>query len=42
MAASTPVQPWPTGDASVLAPVQEHEDLRKVMRDLEGKAGPPK
>ncbi len=28
------VQPWPEADASVLAPVAEHEDLRKVMRDL--------
>jgi acyl-CoA dehydrogenase len=28
------VQPWPEADASVLAPVVEHEDLRKVMRDL--------
>jgi acyl-CoA dehydrogenase len=28
------VQPWPTADASLLAPVQEHEDLRKVLRDL--------
>lgn len=27
-------QPWPEADASVLAPVAEHEDLRKVMRDL--------
>jgi alkylation response protein AidB-like acyl-CoA dehydrogenase len=27
-------QPWPESDASVLAPVAEHEDLRKVMRDL--------
>jgi len=27
-------QPWPDADASVLAPVPEHEDLRKVMRDL--------
>jgi len=27
-------QPWPEADASVLAPVVEHEDLRKVMRDL--------
>jgi alkylation response protein AidB-like acyl-CoA dehydrogenase len=28
------VQPWPESDASVLAPVVEHEDLRKIMRDL--------
>jgi alkylation response protein AidB-like acyl-CoA dehydrogenase len=27
-------QPWPDADASVLAPVAEHEDLRKVMRDI--------
>jgi len=27
-------QPWPEADAAVLAPVAEHEDLRKVMRDL--------
>lgn len=27
-------QPWPEADASVLAPVPEHEDLRKVMRDI--------
>ena len=27
-------QPWPVADASVLAPVAEHEDLRKVMRDI--------
>jgi acyl-CoA dehydrogenase len=27
-------QPWPTADPSVLAPVAEHEDLRKVMRDI--------
>jgi alkylation response protein AidB-like acyl-CoA dehydrogenase len=27
-------QPWPVADASVLAPVAEHEDLRKVLRDL--------
>ena len=27
-------QPWPDADASVLAPVPEHEDLRTVMRDL--------
>jgi len=27
-------QPWPVADASVLAPVPEHEDLRKVMRDI--------
>jgi alkylation response protein AidB-like acyl-CoA dehydrogenase len=27
-------QPWPDVDASVLAPVPEHEDLRKVMRDI--------
>ncbi|MFW6867741.1 acyl-CoA dehydrogenase family protein [Nocardioides sp. CPCC 206347] len=30
------VQPWPEADASVLAPVAEHEDLRKVMRDILG------
>jgi len=29
-------QPWPAADASVLAPVAEHEDLRKVMRDVLG------
>ena len=28
------MQPWPEADASVLAPVPEHEDLRKVMRDI--------
>jgi acyl-CoA dehydrogenase len=27
-------RPWPESDAAVLAPVAEHEDLRKVMRDL--------
>ena len=27
-------QPWPVADASVLAPVAEHEDLRKVVRDI--------
>jgi alkylation response protein AidB-like acyl-CoA dehydrogenase len=27
-------QPWPESDATVLAPVAEHEDLRKVLRDL--------
>ena len=27
-------QPWPESDAAVLAPVAEHEDLRKVVRDL--------
>jgi alkylation response protein AidB-like acyl-CoA dehydrogenase len=27
-------QPWPEADPSVLAPVAEHEDLRKVMRDM--------
>lgn len=26
--------PWPVADASALEPVPEHEDLRKVMRDL--------
>jgi alkylation response protein AidB-like acyl-CoA dehydrogenase len=26
--------PWPEADPSVLAPVAEHEDLRKVMRDI--------
>ena len=26
--------PWPLADASALAPVPEHEDLRKVMRDI--------
>jgi acyl-CoA dehydrogenase len=30
------VQPWPVADASVLAPVAEHDDLRKVMRDILG------
>lgn len=30
------VQPWPDADASVLAPVSEHEDLRKVIRDILG------
>jgi alkylation response protein AidB-like acyl-CoA dehydrogenase len=29
-------QPWPEADASVLAPVAEHEDLRKVVRDILG------
>jgi alkylation response protein AidB-like acyl-CoA dehydrogenase len=29
-------QPWPVADPSVLAPVAEHEDLRKVMRDILG------
>ena len=28
------MQPWPDADASVLAPVSEHEDLRKVIRDV--------
>jgi alkylation response protein AidB-like acyl-CoA dehydrogenase len=32
--AQSSAQPWPEADASVLAPVAEHEDLRKVMRDL--------
>lgn len=27
-------QPWPVADASVMAPVAEHEDLRKVVRDI--------
>jgi len=27
-------QPWPVADASVLAPVPEHEELRSVLRDL--------
>ena len=27
-------QPWPVADASVLAPVAEHEELRAVVRDL--------
>ena len=27
-------QPWPVADASVLAPVLEHEELRTVLRDL--------
>ena len=27
-------QPWPVADASVLAPVSEHEELRTVLRDL--------
>jgi acyl-CoA dehydrogenase len=27
-------QPWPVADASVLAPVPEHEELRGVLRDL--------
>jgi len=27
-------RPWPEADGSVLAPVAEHEDLRKVMRDI--------
>jgi len=31
--------PWPVADASVLAPVAEHEDLRKVMRDIIGVHG---
>jgi alkylation response protein AidB-like acyl-CoA dehydrogenase len=34
--AQTVAQPWPVADASVLAPVPEHEDLRKVMRDILG------
>lgn len=34
MNAPTVVQPWPEADASVLAPVSEHEDLRKVIRDI--------
>jgi acyl-CoA dehydrogenase len=29
-----PVAPWPEADPSVMAPVAEHEDLRKVMRDM--------
>lgn len=28
------VTPWPEADPAILAPVPEHEDLRKVMRDL--------
>lgn len=36
MTARTAAQPWPVADASVLAPVPEHEDLRKVMRDILG------
>ena len=36
MDAATSVQPWPVADASVLAPLQEHDDLRKVLRDLLG------
>jgi alkylation response protein AidB-like acyl-CoA dehydrogenase len=32
--AQSSAQPWPEADASVLAPVAEHEDLRKVLRDL--------
>ena len=27
-------QPWPVSDASVLAPVPEHEELRAILRDL--------
>src|SRR4051794_26254679 len=27
-------QPWPVADASVMAPVAEHEELRAVLRDL--------
>jgi len=27
-------QPWPVADASVLAPVAEHEELRAILRDL--------
>src|SRR4051794_27649964 len=27
-------QAWPVADASVLAPIAEHEDLRKVIRDI--------
>ena len=34
MTTRTVAQPWPVADASVLAPVPEHEDLRKVMRDI--------
>lgn len=30
------LHPWPEADASVLAPVAEHEDLRKVIRDILG------
>lgn len=30
------MHPWPEADASVLAPVAEHEDLRKVIRDILG------
>ena len=30
------VQPWPDADASVLAPVSEHEDLRSVIREILG------
>lgn len=29
-----PLAPWPEADPSVLAPVPEHEELRKVMRDI--------
>ena len=31
---TTPLPPWPQADPSVLAPVAEHDDLRKVMRDI--------
>jgi alkylation response protein AidB-like acyl-CoA dehydrogenase len=34
VSAQPSAQPWPEADASVLAPVAEHDDLRKVMRDL--------
>jgi acyl-CoA dehydrogenase len=33
-------QPWPVADASVLAPVPEHEELRTVLRDLLGTHAP--
>ena len=34
MTAQLTAQPWPEADPAVLAPVAEHEDLRKVLRDL--------
>ena len=34
MTAKTAAHAWPVADASVLAPVPEREDLRKVMRDI--------
>lgn len=36
MTAPPTAHPWPEADASVLAPVPEHEDLRQVIRDILG------